>query len=175
MSGNEFDETFTCATCGESHVGSPKSFAADFPDMYANLNREERDARATVGSDQCIIDQKWFFVRGCLEIPINGSNEPFLWGLWASVREEVFDEISDCWELKSREKLHGPFKGRLANALSVYPETLNLHLQILLQPLASRPLFIIEDVDHPMAIEQRSGITLPSAVQMASILLHQSR
>jgi hypothetical protein len=44
-----------CATCGESHAGIPLSFAADFPDMYANMKREERDARAVIGSDQCII------------------------------------------------------------------------------------------------------------------------
>ncbi len=40
-----------CATCGESHAGLPLSFAADFPDMYANMKREERDARAVIGSD----------------------------------------------------------------------------------------------------------------------------
>ena len=92
------------------------SFAADVPDMYANMKGDERDTRATIGSDQCIIDQKWFFLRGCIEIPIVGRNEPFLWGVWASVREEVFDEISDCWEQQDRENLHGPFKGRLGNS-----------------------------------------------------------
>jgi hypothetical protein len=28
------------------------SFAAEFPDMYANMKREERDTRALIGSDQ---------------------------------------------------------------------------------------------------------------------------
>lgn len=109
------------------------SFAADSPDMYANMNRDERDTRSVRGSDQYIIDQKWFFIRGCLEIPIIGSEEVFLWGLWASVREGVFDEIEDCWELQGREKCRGPFKGRLANSLAEYPETLNLKVKILLQ------------------------------------------
>jgi hypothetical protein len=39
-----------------------------------------------------------------VEIPIVGSDQPFLWGVWASVLEEVFDEISDSWELEGREK-----------------------------------------------------------------------
>ena len=69
-------------------------------------------------SDQCIIDQQWFFIRGCLDIPILGSDEPFLWGLWVSVREEVFDQIEDCWEVQGREQCRGPFKGRLANSLA---------------------------------------------------------
>ncbi len=168
-------EGFKCATCGKTHQNLPRSFAADFPDMYSNMKREERDARAIIGSDQCVVDQQWFFIRGCLEIPVVGSTEPFLWGLWASVREEVFDEISESWEETGREKIRGPFKGRLANSLSVYAETLNLKVKILIQPAATRPLFIVEQIEHPLAIEQQNGISEDRANEMACILLHQER
>jgi hypothetical protein len=107
-------DSYRCAICGQVHVGLPRSFTAEFPDQYAKMTREERDARAVIGSDQCIIDQQWFFIRGCLEIPIVDSDEVFLWGLWASVRQEVFDEISECWELVEREKSRGPFKSSWA-------------------------------------------------------------
>jgi len=141
--------------------------------MYANMNRDERDARSVRGSDQYIIDQKWFFIRGCLEIPIIGSSHVFLWGLWVSVREEVFDEISECWELVGREKSRGPFKGRLGNSLSIYPETLNLKVQILMQPVGERPLLMIEEDDHQLAAEQKSGISRARAWELAALLLHQ--
>jgi hypothetical protein len=168
-------ESYKCGTCGKVHEGLPMSFAADSPDMYADLNRDERDARCVRGSDQYIIDEKWFFVRGCLEIPILNSGEVFLWGLWASVREEVFDDISECWELAGREKCRGPFKGRLANALSVYPLTLNLKVQIVVRPVGERPLFVVEDTDHALAIEPSSGITRERASDLAALLLHQER
>lgn len=42
------DETWKCITCGKSHSDVPLSFAADFPDMYANLKSEDRDLRATI-------------------------------------------------------------------------------------------------------------------------------
>lgn len=151
------------------------SFAADFPDMFANMSREERDARAIIGSDQCVIDQKWFFIRGCLEVPVVGSAEPFLWGLWASIREEVYDEISDCWEQPNRENLHGPFKGRIANSLSEYPETLNLKLKIIIQPVGARPLFLLEDSEHPLFLEQHCGITRERALELVALLLHQEK
>jgi hypothetical protein len=141
-------ETWRCATCGKSHVGVPMSFAAEFPDMYANMKREQRDTRALIGSDQCVIDQQWFFLRGCLEVPILGSEEPFVWGLWAWFKEVVYDEVTDFWTLEGREKLHGPYKGRLANALTVYPETHNLKTEISLQAVGTRPLFRIEETDH---------------------------
>jgi len=44
---------YKCRICGEEHEGMPLSFAAEFPDMYANLEREERDARTVTGSDPC--------------------------------------------------------------------------------------------------------------------------
>jgi len=40
------------------------SFAADSPDIYLNMNGEERDARRVHGSDHYTIDQKGFFIRG---------------------------------------------------------------------------------------------------------------
>jgi hypothetical protein len=168
-------QSYKCPTCGKVHDALPMSFAAEFPDMYANMKRDERDARTVIGSDQCIIDQQWFYISGCLEIPILGSDEVFLWGLWAFVREEIFDDISNCWEQMGREKTRGPFKGRLDNSLSVYPQTLNLKLQIVIQPLGARPLFVIEEADHPLAIEQRLGITRGRAMDLAALLLHQER
>lgn len=168
-------ESHTCTTCGKRHEGLPLSFAADFPDMYANMKRDRRDLRCVIGSDQCIIDQQWFFLRGCLEIPIIGNKEPFLWGLWASVREEVFDQIADSWELEGRDRTCGPFKGRLANSLSIYPETLNLKLQITVQPVGVRPLFLIQETEHQLGQEQRSGISHDRAMELATLLLHQEK
>jgi len=107
-----------------------------------------------------------------VEIPIIGSNQPFLWGVWASIREEIFDEISDCWELEGREKKNGPYKGRLENSLSIYPETLNLKLKIILQPVGVRAPFILEHDQHTLALQQNSGITQQQAIEMASFLLH---
>jgi len=115
--------------------------------MYANMSESDR-ARALISSDQCIVDEARFFIRGCLEIPVLDSSEVFIWGLWALVKEEVFNEISDSWEEEGRETRRGPFKARLANSLSVYPETLNLRLRIVIQPLGTRPLFILEEEQH---------------------------
>src|SRR5262249_55942267 len=153
------DSGFVCRTCGQSHEGAPLSFAADFPDMYANMSESDRGARAVISSDQCIIDEAFFFIRGCLEIPLLDSSEVFIWGLWALVNEEVFNEISKSWEEEGREKHRGPFKARLANSLSVYPETLNLKLRIVIQPVGTRPLFVLQEEPHPLATAQQNGIS----------------
>jgi hypothetical protein len=162
---------FVCSTCGQTHEGVPLSFAADFPDMYANMSAPDRGARALISSDQCIIDEALFFLRGCLEIPILDSAEVFIWGLWVVVKEDAFNEISASWEEEGRERRRGPFKARLANSLSVYPETLNLKLRIVIQPVGTRPLFILED-QHPLATAQQHGISRLEAMELAATLLH---
>jgi hypothetical protein len=167
--------SFLCSSCGLEHTGLPLSFAADYPDRYANLDREARELRAIAGSDQCIIDQEEFYIRGCLEIPIIGTSEVFLWGLWARVKETAFDEISDHWESEGREKTIGPYKGRLANALSIYPDTLNQCLEVQIKPVGSRPLFILEDAENLLAIEQRNGLTPQQAAHYACLLLRMAR
>jgi hypothetical protein len=164
---------YTCRTCGQSCAELPLSFAADFPDVYANLPMEERDSRAVISSDQCIVDSKCFFLRGLVEIPIIGSSDVFLWGVWASVQEEVFDEISASWELEGREKSQGPFKGRLANSLWIYEETLHLSVTIVLRPVGARPLFVLEDSRHALGTQQQSGMTREQAIELAASLLRK--
>ena len=165
------DASFVCHVCGQTHDGIPPSFAADFPDMYAGLSESDRGSRCLIGSDQCIIDEQWFFIRGCLEIPIVDSDDVFLWGLWASVKEEVFNEISAAWEEERRERRLAPFKGRLANSLSVYPETLNLKLRIIIQPVGTRSLFILEE-EHPLATAQQRGMSRSDVAELSAKLLH---
>lgn len=134
------EANFVCHICGQSHDGVPRSFAADFPDMYASLSETDRKSRASISSDRCIIDEQWFFIRGCLGIPIRKSDDVFLWGLWASMKEEAFNEISEAWKEEGRERRLDSVKARLANSLSVYPETINLKLRIVIQPVGTRPL-----------------------------------
>jgi hypothetical protein len=164
-------DTWTCSRCGQIHMNVPFSFAADFPDNYANMSADERNNRAHISSDQCIIDESEFWIRGCLEIPILGQEEPFIWGLWANLFEEDFDIISDHWETSNRENLIGPFNGRLGNSLSLYTNTGNLKLAIKIQPLGSRPLFFVSE-PHPLATEQEHGISIETARSYACKLMN---
>ena len=168
------DRSFRCSSCGQDHAGLPLSFAADYPDPYANLSAEAREVRAVVGSDQCIIAEQEFYIRGCLEVPITDTGEIFIWGLWARIKESDFDEISDHWESEGREKVIGPYKGRLANALSIYSDTLNQRLEVRISPLGARPLFILDDPGSLLYSEQHTGISQEKAVEYACLLMRMA-
>ncbi len=165
------DASNICSSCGQEHGVLPFSLLADFPDAYVALSVEERKTRASLSSEQCIIDQEQFYVRGCIEIPIRGTDGVFLWGVWAKVEGDVFDAISEHWDSQGRETKIGPYHGLLANSLSIYPRTLNLELKIQIMPVGVRPLFRIEDVDHSLAIEQKYGITPEHAQEYVCHLL----
>ncbi|PLP98014.1 DUF2199 domain-containing protein [Cupriavidus pauculus] len=59
--------SFLCATCNELHHGMP-SFGAEAPFSYDQMPAEDRERRCSLGSDDCVIDERQFFVRGCLEM-----------------------------------------------------------------------------------------------------------
>jgi hypothetical protein len=166
--------SFQCSSCEQEHAGLPLSFAADYPDPYANLTTEARELRGAISSDQCIIDQQEFYIRGCLEVPILGTGEIFMWGLWARISETDFDEISDHWESEGRETIIGPYKGRLANALSIYTDTLNQRIEVRISPVGTRPLFFLEDAGSALYSEQRSGLSPQQAAEYACLLMRMA-
>ncbi len=163
-----------CSTCGELHEDVPLSFAADYPDIYANMSPQDRAERTIIGSDQCVIDEEQFYIRGCMELPVHDSEEVFLWGLWALVWKEDYWEIAESWEERGREEKRGPFKGRLANSLKQHysPDTFNLKITVKIQPVGARPLFMVEEIDHPLAIAQRNGMSRNEVNALVSSIMH---
>lgn len=164
--------SYKCGTCGETHRGLPLTWGPEYPAAVFEVSEDEQDERIQISSDQCIIDGKHFFVRGRIEIPIIDSNEKFYWLVWLSVSEQSFDRMSEVWETPGREN-EPPYLGRLQSELPVYAEsTLNLAVNIHTQPIGTRPLVELEPTDHPLAVEQKNGITLLRVQQIAEQCLH---
>lgn len=63
--------------------------------------------------------------------------------------------------------------GWLSTALPIYPlETLSLPTLVHTRPVGLRPLVELEPSDHPLAIEQRNGITRARVQELAEAILH---
>lgn len=165
---NEF--AFECRTCTETHRGIP-SFGADAPHAYLALPEADREEHADLGSDQCIIDDEQFFVRGCLELPVHGHSEPLSWGVWVSVSKEDFQRISELWEAEGREN-EPPMFGRLDTGLPGYRQTLQLRTSVHLRPCGVRPYIEVESTDHPLALDQREGLDAERLALLIDRALH---
>ena len=158
---------FKCSCCEAWQDGMP-TFVADAPPYFYAIPADERDQRCLLDSDTCIIDQRHFFVRGCLEIPVLGESGPFSWGVWVSLSAGNFEIFSRCLELAKRSH-NGPFLGWLSAELPLYPSTENLKARVHLRDDGIRPYIELEPTDHPLAIEQREGIT---AARVGEIFAH---
>jgi len=161
---------FRCSTCGADHVGMP-TFGATRPLSYFAIPEAERESRCAIGSDDCVIDGKSFFVRGCIEIPVHGEADPFIWGVWVSLSERNFGEWAKVCGDQRRSHV-GPFFGWLDAWLKPYPDTMNLKTQVHLRDDGVRPYIELEPTDHPLSVEQRAGISVARVAEIYSAMVH---
>ncbi len=168
------DEGFICGTCGKFHAQLPMDFAVETPFPYLVIPTEERRARCYLTSDVCVIDEKEFYIRGCLDIPVIDGPRPFGWGVWASLSEKSFRRVIELWDYDGKET-EPPYFGWLCTRLPLYPDTGLLKTQVHLRPSNKRPFIELEPTDHPLAVEQRNGITMARVREIAAALLHQGR
>ena len=163
---------WTCGCCGKQFHTLPLDFSCDAPDYWAQIPESERAQHGKCDSDLCMIDRRDFFVRGCLEIPIIGRDDRFVWGMWVSVSETNFHRILDLWTAPDAEN-EPPMFGWLCNDIPLYPRTLELATHVHLRSGGRRPAIELEPTDHPLAIEQRDGISIARVEEIAAQLMRR--
>jgi len=91
-------------------------------------------------------------------------DDTFAWGVWVSVPKESFRYILDKWtaEIPADEPA---IPGQLCNRIDGYPESTGLRCSIHLRS-DLRPRIVLEPTEHPLAVEQREGITLERVKQI---------
>ena len=162
---------YRCSRCGELHTDLAFSYHAEAPDHWYQIPEAQRDARTVLSTDQCEIDGEHFFVRGLIQIPVIDGPNDFRWGVWVSLSPTNYQRMMDLWYQAGRES-EPPYFGWLQTQLPLYPPTLNLKAMVHTRPVGMRPLVELEPTDHPLAVEQRQGITMTRVQEIAEQLLH---
>ncbi|MBE1162455.1 DUF2199 domain-containing protein [Dyella acidiphila] len=163
--------TYTCSCCGETHAGSP-SFGYKAPHYYDLLSDEDKTQTAELDDDICVIgtdEQCDRFVRAILEVPILGSVEPFLWGVWVSLSEASFKRYLMTWDEPDESD---SYFGWFSNRLPHYPDTLNLKTSVRPRKGGLRPCLVLEQSDHPLAMHFHQGLSAEEAQQIAERVMH---
>lgn len=165
------DTRWKCSLCDQWHTELPFAYGPTFPDLYFDIPEEERGKRVEGDRDFCVIDGKHYFVRGRLEIPVVGVNDVFAWDVWVSQSETNFKRTIELLKTEGRES-EEPYFGWLSNNLHLYPDTTNLKTRVHTQPVGIVPTIELEPTEHPLAVEQRTGITLARVKEIAALILH---
>ena len=67
------------------------------------------------------------------------------------------------------------FFGWLCSAVPGYPDTQQLKTMVRVRPWPTRPFVELEPTGHPLAIEQREGISVARAREIAERIMHPGK
>src|SRR5581483_7738389 len=162
-----------CKTCGQLHKGL-FDLACARPEQWSGgeervPNSAALTSRHFLSEDLCVLDGEHYFVRCVLELPIIGApGERFGYGTWSTLSKSNFELFLESFDAGEQDHL-GPWFGWFSNRLKGYPDTLNLRCQVLPQSGRQRPRIELESVDHPLAVEQRHGVTFDRLLEIYAL------
>jgi hypothetical protein len=158
---------YTCTICGRFHEEEMRDVRAGLPEAIFALPEDERATRAVIspGGDFATLDGEHHFVRALLEVPIPAEDDVFGWGVWVRVTEADVADLAMHWV--DEESVGRSYPGRLATQLPAYGATLDLDGTLTLRSVDRLPTFDLDDAEHGLAREQRQGIALDRARELA--------
>jgi hypothetical protein len=163
--------SWVCSVCGEPHDERLLDIRMSLPDVVHVLDEEDRGRDAWISDDFVALADGRRFVRGLLQIPIPELETRFGYGLWVEANAADWDRLFEHWY--DPEQAGFPaVDGALANELDPYGPTLGL--RVCLQPTSADTLpdVAVVEADHPLARDQRAGITVGRAEELAAMVLH---
>jgi hypothetical protein len=163
--------SWICSTCAQSHEGVATGYSYEAPWTWYTVAEEEREQRCFLNADYCVIDNEDFFVRGCLEIPIIGHEEPLIWGVWVSLSKSNFEREQSLADNPERIK-EPPYFGWLSSRIEIYPDTAALKTHVHTRQVGTRPFIQLEATDHSCSHEQRTGIAAERLTEIAEQIHH---
>ncbi len=162
--------SFKCSSCAEVHEGAP-SFGFRAPDPYLEQSTEVQEA-GHLGSDLCWyedVDGKHYFIRVCLEVPIHGFPDSFMWGVWVSLSKGSFDRYVETYDEPDE---NDSYFGWFCNYLPYYEQTYGLKTQVHPRCGGDRPYITVEETDHPLSVDFHQGLSINRAQEIAEAAMY---
>ena len=143
--------------------------ACQVPDALLKVLPEERSARVRLNSDLAVLDDRRFFIRTVMDVPIAGSAEAFSWGVWVELSEGDFSTY-----VKTSENNAAGIscQGQLANSLPPYPGCLGLPVSVKPRAANLRPQIFPADSGSRLATHFSEGMPEDEAMQGLAFMVH---
>ncbi|GAA0728108.1 DUF2199 domain-containing protein [Dactylosporangium roseum] len=162
--------TFVCECCELDLGDVPSVWAFSAPDYWSAPGV---GGESFLEEELCCIDtpereERHFFIRGLIEIPVKGTEEQLTYNVWVSLSPANFERAVERWEDPGRVE-EKPYFGWLSNNIPGYPETLQLKTRVHTREPGRRPFVELEPTEHPLAVEQRTGIDAHRLAEVAEV------
>lgn len=161
---------YKCTCCGKVYEQLPLCFGAEVPDLYDIIPEAERASRIEMNKSLCIVDKKYFLHRGRLTIPIINNDDRLIFDIWTTISEADFAKRMNLWEDAKRVD-EPPYAGWLNSYIPTYGNTINIRTIAVEQVVGCIPDVLVMEEGHPLAADQRNGITLDKALEIVSYIL----
>jgi hypothetical protein len=175
---------FACS-CGETHVGLfPLQMLA--PVGWPGSTTAESDEALRMEGDflsycYCVREGKYFSVRVRLPLPLEGTREwAFMFTAWVALDRPDFEGYVAARKANTlTQNARAP--ARLVNRLSTYDDTFRLMGSAYQQNDGGLPYFLTDPQqqdgrnNHPLAIDQRRGISLDRVFEIYAAQAHDMR
>lgn len=174
-----WERPWRCVSCEGEHKGV-FDLACAKPDLFPGSEEAAPNSALDLdgnflSEDFCVLDGQHFFVRAVLELPIIGvDGEQFGYGVWATLSRENFERYVETFDSGEQGGM-GPWFGWFSNRLKGYPETLSLKCRVHPASGRQRPRIELEPTEHPLALEQRNGITFDRLLEIYATNGHDIR
>lgn len=166
------EEKFKCNCCGKIYDNIPLTFGNDYPAFYYTIPENEIDSRIEYEKSLCVIDEKFFFHRVRLEIPILDYPENLNFDIWTTISKENFIKRNEDWNNPERIS-NEPYFGWLENEIPTYSDTFHLETVSMENMVGEIPNLEIIDKNHSLYFDQQNGISLEKAQKIAQYILQK--
>ncbi len=167
-----FKKKFKCNCCGKIYDEIPLTFGNEFPASYYSIPNNEIRTRVNYEKSLCVIDEKYFFHRVRLSIPIVDYPENLNFDIWTTISEDNFIKRNMDWN--NPERIHNePYFGWLENEIPMYSDTFHLETISNESEVGEIPNMQIIDENHTLFTDQRNGITFEKAQKIAQHILQK--
>lgn len=146
----------TCSLCRRELAQHPLDIGSTLPDVVWSLPPEERQVRAKVSPDLCVLDGERFFLRAIALVPVHDSREPFGWGLWAEVSREQFDRYVEAF---NDDTTLADLSATIANSPPMLPPLEGHAVTVTFHGGTARPTLTLAASEHVLFTEQQQGIS----------------
>ncbi|MEO3416977.1 DUF2199 domain-containing protein [Roseovarius sp. CAU 1744] len=174
MTSGERVFEYTCVCCGIPRKGTP-AFGYDMPIEVLDIPADERPDRVWLDPDICVIDERLFFVKGLLDIPIHGVKEPLSWGLWVTQTETELNAYEDA---RGTDRTGVVTRGQITVTMPGYAALDSngknhlLSCDLVGQPKGLRPVINLSPSEHVLYHDHKFGISWEKATELVAKVPH---
>ncbi|WP_082705023.1 DUF2199 domain-containing protein [Tritonibacter horizontis] len=174
MTSSERVFEYTCVCCDIPCKGTP-AFGYDMPIEVMDIPEDERLERVWLDADICAIDDRQFFVKGLLDIPVQGVKEPLSWGLWVTQTEEELNAYEDT---RGSDRTGVVTRGQITVTMPGYHcldqsgKNHRLSCELIGQPCGLRPIINLHPSKHILYRDHKFGISWDRAIELVARVPH---